>query len=77
MYNFIIAVHHLNQFPANMACSKWFDVGQLIQNRLILFHKRDDPAESIPDEVYARVAKIFHGSSLRSQVMKLLYHIFP
>ena len=55
-----------------MACSKWFDVGQLIQNRLILFHKRDDPAESIPDEVYARVAKIFHGSSLRSQVMKLL-----
>ena len=60
-----------------MACSKWFDVGQLIQNRLILFHKREDPAESISDEVYARVAKIFQGSSIRSQVIKKFYNIFP
>ena len=69
IYTFIIAVHQLNQFPANMACSKWFDIGQLIQNRLIIFHKTDNPTEVINDTVYAEVAQMFKGSSIRSQVI--------
>ena len=71
-YNFIICCHQLNKFPPNSACSRWYDVGDLIKKRLILVSRRpskkDDMVPQIGDEEYAVVAEVFNGTSIRSQV---------
>lgn len=54
-----------------MMCSKWWDVGDLIDARLIVLHKRSDRSDIIDDDEYSTIALLFRGTSIRAQVCAL------